>query len=198
MAFSMNHFVGIGFVGGDPETRRTNNGEVINFSVGITDQFSGGRDRDRETTWFRCFTFNEKLIDVIDKYVRKGDPVGFTGKLSLREWEGDDGKTRSSLECMVFDVQLLTRASDDDRGGDRRDGRQRDSRGGDRGSDRGGERGRDRDDRGRGGDRDDRGRDTRSASGGRDRDDDRGRDGGRGSSRSTQADRDLDDEIPFA
>ena len=202
MAYSFNNFVGMGYLAADPEVRSMGSGkDVANFRVGITERWGSGRDQDERTEWVNCVAFNDQLVDVVDKYLNKGDPVHFQGKMQTRKWQDRDGNDRYTTEIVVFSIQLLGTggSGDRDRGGrgdadrrDRGDDRGRGERGsGDRGRDRG------RDDGGR-----DRGRgdDRRSASSrddrGGSRRDDRDRDT-RGGGRSTQADRDLDDEIPF-
>jgi single-strand DNA-binding protein len=207
MAMSFNRCDAIGYLGADPEIRKLDRGgEVANFSLAATERWGGsGRDAQEHTEWFRCTvyggtTYGDTLIDLVDKYLRKGDPCMVTGKLRTRKYQDKDGVDRYATELIVAQLQLLGGAPSGDSGGDRRDSR--DSRGGDRrgGDDRGRDRGgrddrgadRGRDDRSRG--RDDRGRDDR-----RGRDDDRrgGREETRSASRGRQSDADLDDEIPF-
>jgi single-strand DNA-binding protein len=180
------HITVAGNVGADPETRKAGRNDVCSFSVAVNRKV-GGEDK---TNWFRAVIWNERLIEVAEKYVKKGDPILIAGDINIAEWEGRDGKM-TTVEVNVFQLQLL---------GQREGAGGSDRRGSDRRDDRGGG----RDDRGRGRDDDRRGggRDDRRASNGRDRDD-RGRDddrrgGGRderGGGR--QQDDDLNDAIPF-
>lgn len=197
-----------GNVGGEPETRKLDGGrEVASFSIAVNMK----RGRDETVEWYRASCFSEGLVDVVMKYVRKGDPIHVRGRLSHPEWTDREGLVRVSNEISVDGLDLLgapPAGGRDDRGG-------RDTRAGDRGGrgdDRGGDRRGDDRTRGaardepRGGGRDDRGGrgDDRGRGGGRDddrarggsRDDDRGR-GGREETRGDGRGRMPDDEIPF-
>jgi single stranded DNA-binding protein len=205
----------VGNVGGDPDIRKTRDGEVCNFSVAV----NGKRAGHEFTDWYRCVTFYGGLIDTIDKYVKKGSGVTIVGELGQQKWEDKDGIERTTVELLIQKLNLNDPPpgrGTGDRAGDRNGG----DRGGDRGrDDRGGGGGRGRDDQ-RGGGRDGGGRDSRQAgrddrSNGRGRDeprggygddgrraDDRGRgrDDTRGGGQTRggqQYDSVMDDEIPF-
>lgn len=177
MAINHNYVCASGYLGADPEVRKLNNGsEVVNFTFGCTERWGGsGRDAQEHTEWFRCVLYGgsdaqNKQLDVVDKYLRKGDPVQIEGRLRTRKWEDKDGVDRYTTEVILGRVELIGQApGGGGGGGDNARSSGRDDRGGGRGDDRG---------------RDDRGRDDRG--GGRGRDDARGdargddRGGGRG------------------
>lgn len=185
----------LGHLGADPEVKSLNGGgEVCNLSLAVTERWGQGDNRQEHTEWFRCVCFDAKRIDVLDKYVRKGDKLFIQGRNRTRKWQDQSGNDRWSTEVIIDRVTLIERADGggggggggDRGGGDRGGGRDGGDRGGNRGgSDRGGDRGRDGGDR-RGGDRDargerDRGGDDRRGGGGDRGDRDRGRgDGDRG------------------
>lgn len=192
----------VGNVGGDPEFRRTNNGELCTFSLAVNRK----RGNEEFTDWYRCISFFDRQNEFIEKYVKKGSHIIIGGEPAHNKWEDNDGNERTTFEVRIERLQL--------------DDPKPDGAGNGRDADRGArDRGRDRDDRGRAGTgRDDRsgGRDDRSSAraGGRDARDDqgrgrdergRGRDdrsrddqaGGRGGGKSKQYNDDIDDEIPF-
>jgi len=86
-----------------------------------------GRDGGEHTEWFRCVvyggsTFSDGLIDIVDKYLRKGDKVQVEGKLRTNKYTDRDGVERYSTEIQVRNVELLEGApagGGDTRGGDR-------------------------------------------------------------------------------
>lgn len=192
-----------GNVGSDPETRRTQTGELITFSLAVNYKRAG----DEYTDWYRCVAFSDALVRVVGEYVKKGSRISVVGDLQMQKWKDRDEIERTTPEVNIFRLDLGAPTH----GG--RDEPRRDDR-------RGGYGGRDeprRDDRrGYSNGRDDRrggysnGRDDRRAGGGRD---DRGGYGGRErpGSGTTQAGGgrggpawdtprgggDLDDEIPF-
>lgn len=98
----MNQFNGIGRIGQNAELRTTPNGtQVAQFSVAI----DSGWGENKVTTWLRCILWGSRAEKLAPMIV-KGDRIGVTGEISLREWEGKDGK-RQSLELKVSDVTLL-------------------------------------------------------------------------------------------
>ena len=202
----------IGNVGGDPEIRKTATGEVCTFNIAINRR----RGNEEFTDWYRAVIFFDKLIDTVEKYVKKGSSVAIWGEPGQQKWEDREGQEKVTFEVLVAKLLLNDQGGGagarDTRGGDRRDDRGRDDRGrddrgrDDRGRDAPRSNGRDRDDRGARRD-DDRGavrgaRDDRSRTAARDdrprddrrpaRDDPPARSPGGGSIRN-----DIDDEIPF-
>jgi single-strand DNA-binding protein len=219
MASSLNKVELIGRLGKDPEVKNLSNGSsVANFSVATSESWKDKRsgEKQEKTEWHNIVVWNEKTIEFVEKYLKKGDLVRLEGKIQTRKWEDQDGKDRYSTEIVIpafapidalmklsFDNDNKSGGDRDDRGGSSRssgNSRDRDDRGGkdDRGS-RGSSssRGNSRDDD-RGGD--DRGS-SRGGSRGNDRDNDRGRDdrgGGRGgNTASSGRNKDMDDDIPF-
>jgi single-strand DNA-binding protein len=93
----------IGRLGKDPETRDTEKGEIVSFSL-ASDHGWGDR---KTTTWVRVAVFGQRGRFVRD-YCRKGTLVRVAGALYLREWEGKEGK-RQDLQCDAWDVSKLSR-----------------------------------------------------------------------------------------
>jgi single-strand DNA-binding protein len=103
----------VGNLGGDPETRYTPSGQMnVNFSVASTRRYrdSSGQDQER-TTWFRVTAWG-RLAETIDGlvqrgFVAKGRQVYVEGRIELREWTGNDGQTRASLDVNATEFQLV-------------------------------------------------------------------------------------------
>lgn len=98
----------VGNLGGDPETRYTNSGQMnVSFSV-ATNRKRG----DRETvTWWRVTAWG-KLAEALDKLAQdgalvKGRQVFVQGEVYQEAFTGRDGGERTSLECSANVVQLL-------------------------------------------------------------------------------------------
>ena len=109
---TMNKILIIGNVGGDPEMRYTPNGNpVTSFSVATSRRYTVGEEQREETQWFRVSAWN-RLAETCNEYVTKGMKVFVDGRLSSREWVGQDGQTRTSLDVNAFDVQFLNRPGD--------------------------------------------------------------------------------------
>lgn len=104
----MNKIMLIGNAGRDPEMRYTADGTpVTSFSLAVTRR-TGSRDGDRqeETTWFRISCWR-RLAEIANQYVTKGKQVYIEGRVSVSTFEGQDGKTRASLDVTATELVLL-------------------------------------------------------------------------------------------
>jgi single-strand DNA-binding protein len=104
MAGSLNKVLLIGHLGADPEIRRTQDGKpVASFNVATTERWrdkATGERRDR-TEWHRVVVFNEQLVDVAQKYLKKGSAVYLEGQLGTRKWTDKDKIERWSTEVVL-------------------------------------------------------------------------------------------------
>lgn len=103
----------VGNLGRDPETRYTPNGRMnVQFSMAVTRRRPDGSGGFQESTnWFRVTGWG-RLAESLDKltqqgYLTKGKQVFVTGNFESREFTGQDGQTRQSLEVNADEVQLL-------------------------------------------------------------------------------------------
>lgn len=105
---SMNKIIIIGNVGVDPEMRFTPNGiPVTSFSVATNRYFNSPEgERKEETTWFRVVTFR-KRAEYCSQFITKGQSVYVEGRLRMREWEGQDGQKRITIEVLADNVLSL-------------------------------------------------------------------------------------------
>jgi len=98
----MNRATLLGRVGSDPEVRSTGTGKkVAQFSLATS---WGTGDKER-TEWHRIVAW-EKTADVIESYVKKGDPLLVEGEINYRTYE-KDGETKYVTEIRAFSVILL-------------------------------------------------------------------------------------------
>ena len=106
---TMNKILIIGNVGGDPEMRYTPSGNpVTSFSVATTHRYTTQGEQREETQWFRVSAWN-RLAETCNQYVVKGMKVYVDGRLNVREYVGQDGQTRTSVDVNAFDVRFLNR-----------------------------------------------------------------------------------------
>jgi len=102
----------IGNLGGDPEMRYTPNGRpVTSFSIATTNRYTVEGEQREETQWFRVSTWN-RTAEVCNQYLSKGSKVYVEGRLQGRQWEGQDGVQRFSIEINADRVLFLDRPSD--------------------------------------------------------------------------------------
>jgi single-strand DNA-binding protein len=94
----------LGNLGAEPEVRNfPNGGRVVTFSVATTDYWNdraSGERRER-TTWHRVTVWADGLMDVAEKYLRKGSKVLVEGKLEYNEWTDREGVKRTSVELAI-------------------------------------------------------------------------------------------------
>lgn len=98
----MNRLDIIGNLTKDPEIRTLADGKkVCNMTVAVNDRHNKGAEFFRVAAW-------NALGESCAKYLAKGRKVAVSGSVSLREYTGQDGKMRASLEVNAHDVEFLS------------------------------------------------------------------------------------------
>jgi single-strand DNA-binding protein len=107
---SLNKIMLIGNVGTDPEMRYTPSGNpVTSFPMATSRRYTDSSgERREETEWFRIVVFG-KQAESCNQFVTKGKQVYVEGRLRTRNWEGQDGQKRVSVEVMANRVLFLGR-----------------------------------------------------------------------------------------
>ena len=105
---SLNKITLIGNVGSDPEMRYTPNGKAVtSFRMATNYRYSGpDGERREETEWFRVSVWG-KQAESCNQFLSKGRRVYVEGRLRSRNWEGQDGQMRTSLEVSANRVIFL-------------------------------------------------------------------------------------------
>src|SRR5215212_12111577 len=114
MAFSKIMF--IGNLGRDPEMRYTPNGKpVTQFSVAVSHSKPDGQGGwvDEGTDWYRVSVFGDRAERAAEQ-LRKGNRVFVEGRFKTREFEGNDGQKRTSLDLTADNVISLERRPRED------------------------------------------------------------------------------------
>ncbi|MCU0646652.1 MAG: single-stranded DNA-binding protein [Gemmatimonadaceae bacterium] len=103
----MNKLCAIGRLGADPDSKTTRGGTtVLELRIAIDARTKRGDEWVTLTTWCRASLFGRRAESLADK-VRKGDRVGVSGALSVREFEKSDGTKGYSVEILDADITLL-------------------------------------------------------------------------------------------
>ena len=104
MAGSVNKVILVGNLGRDPEIRTTNDGtKIANLSLATSESWrdrNSGERRER-TEWHRVVIFNDRLVDVVEKYLNKGSKIYIEGQLQTRKWTDRDGQERYTTEVVL-------------------------------------------------------------------------------------------------
>jgi single-strand DNA-binding protein len=100
---SLNRVTLIGNLGSDPEIRSLpEGGRVASLSIATSDKWTDkdSGSKKEKVEWHRISIFSEPLIDLAEKYLRKGSKVYIEGSLQTRKWD-DNGTTRYSTEVVL-------------------------------------------------------------------------------------------------
>ncbi len=104
MAGSVNKVILIGNLGRDPEIRSTQDGtRVANLSLATSENWRDKNtgERREKTEWHRVVIFNERLVEVVEKYLRKGSKLYIEGQLQTRKWQDQSGQDKYSTEVVL-------------------------------------------------------------------------------------------------
>src|SRR3990167_9950979 len=104
MAGSVNKVILVGNLGKDPEIRVTQEGnKLATFSLATSEQWKDKTTQERidRTEWHRVVVFNEKLSEIVEKYLRKGSKVYLEGQLQTRKWTDQGGQERYTTEVVI-------------------------------------------------------------------------------------------------
>lgn len=105
---SVNECILLGRVGNDPEIRATSGGNrIAKVSLATSRKYNGN-----ETTQWHRLTFFGKLVDVVEKYVAKGDQLYVRGRIEYSTTE-HEGTTRYWTDVVVQDLTLIGRGKVD-------------------------------------------------------------------------------------
>lgn len=98
----MNKAILIGNVGKEPELRKTQSGiSVANFSLATSKKVKG----EDKTEWHRIVAW-DKLAEIIEKYVKKGDKIMIEGEIETRDYE-KDGRKVYTTEIRAWNMEML-------------------------------------------------------------------------------------------
>ena len=104
MAGSVNKVILIGNLGRDPEIRATQDGtKVANLSIATSESWrdkSSGERREK-TEWHRVVIFNERLVDVAERFLKKGSKIYLEGQLQTRKWTDQSGVEKYTTEIVL-------------------------------------------------------------------------------------------------
>ena len=111
MAGSLNKVMLIGNLGADPEIRSfQNGGKVANLRIATSETWKDRNtgERQERTEWHSVAIFSEGLVNVVERFLKKGSKVYIEGKLQTRKWQDQNGQDRYSTEVVLrgFDGTL--------------------------------------------------------------------------------------------
>lgn len=105
---SLNRVFLMGNLTRDPELRYTPSGTAVtNLRIAVNRRYKTQSGELKEETAFITVVAWGKQAETCTQFLSKGKPIFVEGRLQMRSWEGQDGKTRSVLEVRASRVQFL-------------------------------------------------------------------------------------------
>ena len=100
---SVNKAILVGRLGNNPEVRYTPTGSAVaNFSIATNENWTDKSGQKQERTeWHRVAVMNERISEVVEKYVKKGSKLYVEGQLQTRKWTDQAGQDRYTTEVVI-------------------------------------------------------------------------------------------------
>ena len=118
MAGTINKVILIGNLGDDVKMHYFEGGNSIGrFPIATSESYTNKQTGEKitNTDWHNIVVRN-KLAEICEKYLSKGDKVYVEGKLKNRQWE-QDGVKRYATEVHVNEMKMLSNKRNDDNNG---------------------------------------------------------------------------------
>ncbi len=107
MSRSLNKVMLIGNVGAEPEIRTVGSGtRLAKVSLATNRTFSDRSGQQQEKTEWHRLTFWDRLAEIVERYVKKGDRLYVEGRIEYSTTE-DGGVTRYWTDIVVRDMVML-------------------------------------------------------------------------------------------
>ncbi len=114
MAGTLNKVMLIGHLGDEVKMHYFEGGNSIGrFPIATNETYTNRQTGEKVTTteWHNIVVRN-KLAEICEKFLSKGDKVYLEGRIKTRQWEGQDGAKRYTTEIHVADMTFLTTKKD--------------------------------------------------------------------------------------
>ena len=104
MVGSVNKVILLGNIGKDPDVKAMQSGsKLATFSIATSKR---GKDKQTQefkdkTEWHRVVVFGDGLVDIVEKYVKKGSKIYIEGELQTRKWADQQGNDRYTTEIVL-------------------------------------------------------------------------------------------------
>jgi single-strand DNA-binding protein len=110
MPNTLNKVMLIGHLGDEVKMHYFEGGNCIGrFPIATNDSYTNKSTGERITTteWHNLVVRN-KLAEICEKYLSKGDKIYIEGRLKTRQWQDDSGNKRYTTEIQVLELKFLS------------------------------------------------------------------------------------------
>jgi len=100
----------IGFLGDDIKMHYFDGGNCIGrFQLATNEVYINKTTNEKitSTEWHNLVVRN-KVAELCEKYLSKGDKIYVEGRIKSRQWQADDGSTKYASEIQVTEFTFLT------------------------------------------------------------------------------------------
>tara|TARA_B100001540_G_C15711182_1_gene598643 strand:- start:38 stop:511 length:474 start_codon:yes stop_codon:yes gene_type:complete len=104
MVGSVNKVILLGNLGKDPDIRSMQSGsKMASFSLATSKRWKDKTSQELrdKTSWHNIVVFGDGLVDIVEKYVKKGSKIYIEGELQTRKWQDQDGNDRYTTEVIL-------------------------------------------------------------------------------------------------
>ena len=104
MAGSLNKVFLIGRLGNDPDIKSTQNGKsvaILSLATSESWKDKNTGEKKEKTEWHRVVIFNEGLVNVVQKYLKKGAQVYVEGQISTTKYTDNNGQEKFSTQIVI-------------------------------------------------------------------------------------------------
>ncbi len=120
MAGSVNKVILLGRLGGDPETRVSQDGtKIARFSLatGETWKDKNTNEKKERTDWHKVVIFSPGLSEIVEKFLKKGSLIYLEGQIRSRKYSDQAGIEKTTTEIVLqgynCHLTMLDNKSDD-------------------------------------------------------------------------------------
>jgi single-strand DNA-binding protein len=108
MSRSLNKVTLIGNVGAEPEVKQTASGtKLAKVSIATSRTFNDRSGQRQEKTEWHRVTFWDRMAEIVEQYVHKGDRMYVEGRLEYSQSEDGQGGTRYWTDIIAQEMILL-------------------------------------------------------------------------------------------
>lgn len=103
-----NHFELRGFVGNDPEIKKTENGKtVINLRLATNEAYQkkDSKEKTKTTDWHSVTLWDVKA-ELVSKYVKKGALISIEGRMKPRSYDKEN-VTVYTIDLLVDTLDII-------------------------------------------------------------------------------------------
>lgn len=108
MSRSLNKVMLIGNAGSEPEIKQTASGtKLAKLSLATNRTYNDRSGQRQERTEWHRLTFWDRLAEIVEQYVHKGDRLYVEGRIEYSQTEDQQGGTRYWTDIIVREMVLL-------------------------------------------------------------------------------------------